>query len=261
MKIYIPTRGRTGRQITLRHLAGTKLRDKVTIVCPSDEAASFRLIYPWLEVLEQADDDFTIAKKREWIMRLASEQGHEKIVMFDDDLHFYVRREDKPDRLRYTKASDIEFWLSELEQKLSEETPHAGFGARQGNNNREAGWQTPDRMMLALGYHLPTVLREVELGRIETREDMDVALQLLRKGYPNAVCHTFVVGQEGAGYAATGGCSGQRTTEASNADAHRLAELHPGYVRVVERAYRSSVPRAEVVCSWAKALRDGTRSR
>jgi hypothetical protein len=121
--------------------------------------------------------------------------------------------------------------------------------------------RTPDRMMLALGYYLPVVMREAELGRIETREDMDVALQLLRRGHPNAVCHTFVVGQEGAGYAASGGCTGQRTTEASNRDAHRLAELHPGYVRVVERDYKSSVPRAEVVCSWAKALRDGSGSR
>lgn len=261
MRIYIPTRGRTNRQITLSHLAGTKFREHTTLVCPSTESATFRHRYPWLDVLEQLDDDFTITKKREWIMHHAVACGHEKIVMFDDDLHFYIRRDDVPDRLRYTKSADVDVWISELESKLSVEIPHAGFGARQGNNNREAGWQTPDRMMLALGYHLPTVLREVELGRIETREDMDVALQLLRKGFPNAVCHTFVVGQEGAGYAATGGCSGQRTTETSNADAHRLAELHPGYVRVVERAYRSSVPRAEVVCSWAKALRDGTRSR
>jgi len=259
MRIYIPTRGRINRQVTLSHLAGTSFRTRVTLVCPSHEADSFRVLYPWLDVLEQEDDNITIAKKREWVMRLP--HGHEKLLMLDDDLHFYVRRDDVPDRLRYAVSSDIDFWLNELENKLSAVVPHAGFGVRQGNNNRSLGWQSPDRMMMALGYHLPTVLREAELGRIETREDMDVSLQLLRKGYANAVCHTFVVGQEGAGYAAAGGCSGQRTTEASNADAHRLAELHPGYVRVVERAYRSSVPRAEVVCSWAKALRDGTRSR
>lgn len=261
MRIYIPTRGRITRQITLLHLAGMRTRDQISLVCPSDEEARHKHNFPWLDVVVQPDDNMTIAKKREWIMRRAAELGQEKIAMFDDDLHFYVRREDKQDRLRYAKNSDIAFWLAELEEKLSPEIPHAGFGARQGNNNRDAGWQTPDRMMLALGYYLPVVLREAELGRIETREDMDVALQLLRRGYPNAVCHTFVVGQEGAGYNAAGGCSGQRTTEASNADAAKLADLHPGYVRLVERNYTSSVPRIEVVCSWAKALSHGTGSR
>src|SRR5262245_3696326 len=57
------------------------------------------------------------------------------------------------------------------------------------------------------GY-LPIVVKECELGRIETREDMDITLQLLRKGYPNAVWQTTVNDQRG--YDAPGGCTNER---------------------------------------------------
>ena len=113
--------------------------------------------------------------------------------------------------------------------------------------------------MFSLGYYLPIVVRECKLGRIETREDMDITLQLLRKGYPNAVWQTTVNDQRK--YDAPGGCTNERTIERSNADAHELARLHPGYVSVVERAYEASVPRKEVICRWQKALQAGLTFR
>jgi hypothetical protein len=112
-------------------------------------------------------------------------------------------------------------------------------------------------MMYSLGYYLPIVVKECELGRIETREDMDLTLQLLRKGFPNAVWHTTVNDQRK--FNAPGGASIKRTIESSNADAYKLAQLHPGYVSTVERPYKASVPRIEVVCQWQKALQDGRK--
>jgi hypothetical protein len=112
-------------------------------------------------------------------------------------------------------------------------------------------------MAASLGYYLPVVAREVELGRIATREDMDIALQLLRKGYPNAVWHGAVTDPRSY---TPGGCSSWRTIESTNKDARTLAQLHKGYVTVVERQYKS-VPRLEVICGWGKALRDGQLAR
>jgi hypothetical protein len=137
---------------------------------------------------------------------------------------------------------------------LSPDVPHVGFGPRQGNHTKEAGWQI-GRMIYTLGYYLPVVVEKCELGRIETREDMDLTLQLLRKGYPNAVWHTTVADQRM--YNAPGGATNERTIESSNADAHKLATFHLGFVSVVEKAYKASVPRNEVVCQWQEALRDG----
>jgi len=106
-----------------------------------------------------------------------------------------------------------------------------------------------------LGYNVPIVKRECELGRIETREDMDYTLQLLRKGFPNIVFFNLCVDQK---YNSPGGASLERTVESSNADAEKLATLHPGFVRITEKKYKSSLPRKEVVCSWKKAFKSAT---
>jgi hypothetical protein len=259
MEIVIPTRGRLDHQYTLADLSPKQLA-RMTLVCPVDEVSGHQRRHPEVAVLPQPDHIQTISEKRAWIVKEWSRYGAEKIVMLDDDLRFYVRREDVPDRLRYCTAEDIDYWFDELETRLTSDVPHAGFGPRQGNNNQEPGWQTPGRMMLCLGYHLPTVVKHAEFGRVKFREDMDVTLQLLRAGLPNAVCHTMVVGQA-SGYAAKGGCTDERDVEGSNTEADRLAKLHPGYVRVVEKPYKSSIPRREVICSWAKALRDGQQRR
>jgi hypothetical protein len=112
-------------------------------------------------------------------------------------------------------------------------------------------------MCYSLGYYLPVVVKECELGRIETREDMDITLQLLRKGHPNAIWTTTVNDQRK--FDAPGGATNERTMESSNADAYKLASLHPGYVTVVSKDYKASVPRMEVICQWKKALEDGQR--
>lgn len=177
--------------------------------------------------------------------------------MLDDDLFFYVRREDRPDRLRDANEEDVEYWFDQIEQKLSPDTPHAGFGPRQGNHTFPNGWHV-GRMMLALGYHVPTVNTFASFGRVRFREDMDVCLQLLRAGLPNAVCHEFAVGQRS--YGAPGGCYDERTVEKSDADAERLSELHPGLVRVTQKEYKGH-PRKEVIVQWRRALQEGTLRR
>jgi hypothetical protein len=114
-------------------------------------------------------------------------------------------------------------------------------------------------MCYSLGYYLPVVLKECELGRIGIREDMELSLQLLLKGYPNAIWHQTVTDQRE--YGRTGGAASERTMEISNADAEKLAQLFPGYVTVTKKDYRSSVPRLEVMVQWQKAYLDGRRKR
>jgi hypothetical protein len=262
MRIIVPTRGRIGKQTTLEYMSPV-LHASVTVVCPAQEINEHIHSNYFMEKLvymAQPDPDMTIAAKRAWIL----ENHHQftddgKLMMMDDDLRSYIRREDRDDRLRYSTWEDQEKWIPALASKVSEEIPHAGFGPRQGNDRQNADdWVSPARMMLILAYHAPTVVRECVLGRIETREDMDYSLQLLRKGFPNAVHHRFVVGQ--AGYNAKGGASLERTLERSNSDAQLLADLHPGYVRVVEKTYKNN-PRLEVMCYWQRALRDGKQWR
>jgi len=246
MRIIIPTRGRTNQQITLQSLP-SEWRERTTIVCPKIEAFKLGGFDERLEIVAQPDPDWTIARKRKWIMEEWSRRGYERILMLDDDLSFATRIGQSDWRLREIRGEELGAEIQRLEDKLGPEFPHVGFGPRQGNNNlKKVGWQTPSRMMYSLGYYLPIVVKECELGLIETREDMDLTLQLLRKGYPNAVWHTTVNDQRK--FNAPGGASHKRTIESSNADAYKLARLHPGYVSTIESSYKASLPRIEVVC-------------
>lgn len=258
MKIIIPTRGRVGRQTTYSNLP-TELRKRTVIVCPAKEVASHSGNHPQVgEVLAQPDANMTIAQKRKWILENIQVQ---KIVMLDDDLRFCVRRSDDPKKFLTATEGQVLAAFADLESQLSSKVPHAGFAARGGSIGDAAqrgGWQRAKRMMYVLGYHVPTVLKNVELGRIETREDMDLCLQLLVRGLSNVVNYSFLVDQK---FGNVGGCTDERTIERSNADAEKLAEFFPGLVRVTRKEYERSVPRLEVVVQWEKALRQGEQRK
>lgn len=266
-KIMIPTRGRVGEQQTLKSLSPS-LRADTILVCPAEERDMLfqHTTSAWLDhednavrIVTQPESITTIAAKRKWMMEWARERDIEKVLMLDDDLFFYYRywKQDAKNgegdwRLLDSNNSETTLWITALMDKICAEVPHGGFGPRQGNNNFPDGWlQGGARMMLALAYHVPTALDNAVWDRISFREDMDVALQLLRKGLPNVITHDFCVGQKS--YAAPGGCDLERTTEKSDADAYKLAELHPGFVKVVQKEYLGH-PRKEVVVQWKRAL-------
>lgn len=265
MNIVIPTRGRVGNQLTLQNLSPA-LRKYTTLVCPEEEVSRHRyslvnISCEDVRIVAQPSEITGIARKRRWILEnLAGDGG--RVIMLDDDLKFrvYHLKEGLKISLPAATSEQKNQYFAELWEKITPDVPHAGFAPLQntgrGTNKTPPSWKV-GRMLCVLGYHAPTVLRHAELGRLETKEDMDVTLQLLRAGFPNAVTDAFAAGQS---WGNTGGCSIWRTVESSNADSLKLAELHPGYVRVTEKIY-GGVRRLEVQVSWQKALRDGMSRR
>jgi TET-Associated Glycosyltransferase len=254
VQLIIPTRGRTSQQLTLSFLP-PELRKRTTIVCPKKEAVRLSCLYADVEIVVQPDPDWTIARKREWIVREWMRAGYDKIIMLDDDLRFATRISPDDCHLREIKGDELIAEFQRIEEKLGPEFPHVGFGQRQGNHQLAAGWKSPARMCYALAYYLPIVTKKCHFDLVEVREDMCVSLQLLLKGYPNAIWPETVVDQRG--YDAPGGASDERTVEISNQEARKLAGLFPGYVSVVQRDYKASVPRLEVMVRWQKALKMG----
>jgi hypothetical protein len=256
MQIIIPTRGRTQQQLTLQSLPG-ELRKRTTLVCPKKETVQLFRLYKDIEIVAQPDPDWKIARKREWIVREWFRCGYDKIIMLDDDLRFATRISTDHPRLRGITDDELISEFNRIEDKLGPDFPHVGFGQRQGNHLLPAGWKSPGKMCYALAYYLPIVTKECQFDLVESREDMCVSLQLLLKGYPNAVWTETVVDQRG--YDLPGGASDERTVAISNAEAKKLEALFPRHVSVVPRAYKASVPRLEVVVQWRKALEDGQR--
>lgn len=245
MRIYIPTRGRIGKQITLRSLPEA-LRQRAWLVCPKDEVKEHKNEHP--NVLAQPASITTIAEKRHWIVKEAHKRGEEKLVMIDDDCGFYARG---PKGLIKEYATDkvVEGLFKWVEQQL-DEFAHVGISSRMGNNHVEEAVKRTTRMMHAFAFHVPMVLKHVKFGRVAFREDFDYTLQLLRKGYDNIVRYDVCVAP--GSYGAKGGCDAERDVAKSDAEAEKLAALHPGLVKVVQKDYKG-VPRKEVVVQWKKA--------
>jgi hypothetical protein len=249
MQIVIPTYRRTQTQKTFKQLPA---HWKARTIFVADEEDTKRLHFNFRDTgatFTVVPEEITsIAKKRAWIIKTFK---HEHILMLDDDLRFDSRIEGTQ-KLLVAKPHEVDFHLNKIEKKFEEGFRHLGISPRQGNNRLEEEWVPNTRMMYSLGYHLPTLREHCELGRIETREDFDYNLQLLKKGFENRVYSHMTTGQDQ--YNADGGCSLQRTVDASNEDAEQLAALHPGLVKVTQKEYTTSVPRKEVVVYWKKAL-------
>lgn len=244
MRIFIPTRGRVGKQITLRSLPES-LRQRTWLVVPREEAKA----HEHHNILVQPASITTIAEKRAWIFKQANKEGVEKITMLDDDMGFYARG---PKGLikEYATVPVLENLFGWIEQQL-DDFAHVGISSRMGNNHVEEDVKRTTRMMHALSYHVPTAIAHVKFNRVAFREDFDYTLQLLRKGYDNIVRYDVCVAP--GAYGSKGGCFDERNVEKSNLEAEKLADLHPGLVKVVDKNY-DNVPRKEVVVQWRRAL-------
>lgn len=157
-------------------------------------------------------------------------------------LHYSVRERELSDS------------LTMLEAKL-DEVSHVGMLPRVGFSRRvhPLPWKDFGRIVHALGFRVSTVLNVCELGRIDHREDFDYTLQVLRAGHKTALLTTMCVGDRKFGDRG-GSSASNRSFDAANADALKLARLHPGLVEAVPGKYRTTGDRLEVRIKWSKAF-------
>ena len=127
MRIIIPTRGRTDRQLTPQSLPRELLK-RTTLVCPKREASELHRLYEDVEIVVQPDANMTIAPKRAWIMREWLRAGYHKIIMLDDDLNFATRVSENDTHLRSIQGEELIPEFERLANKLGPEFPHVGFG-------------------------------------------------------------------------------------------------------------------------------------
>jgi hypothetical protein len=134
MRIVIPTRRRINEQRTLRSLP-SELHKRTTIVCPEEEAIPLACYWDDVEIVAQPDPAWTISLKRAWIMRECLRYGCDKMIMLDDDLNFATRISENDTALRPIRGEELIPKFALIEEKLSPEFPHVGFGPRQGKSH------------------------------------------------------------------------------------------------------------------------------
>ncbi len=260
MKIYIPTRGRAASQITFNNLPKV-LQDDVTLVIDYSERND-RTYMHYPDILICPIHINNIGKVRQYICdtHVVSRFGP-SLLMMDDDLRFYKRRTDQPDKFKDITDRDMLEFMSRLE-KIMEKYAHAGMLAREGGNRIIEPYKECTRLLRVLAYNVE-VMRANNVGfdRLAVMEDFDAALQLLRAGYKNVALCKWVHNQVGSG--AAGGCSTYRTLEAQAKGARGLHERHKDFVKVVEKTTKTAwggATRTDVVVQWAKAYASSQRS-
>lgn len=248
--IIIPSSGRADKQITLAQLPEqvrkvTRLAVYVNELCDYSEAHDDLMVVPRKVT--------NISEKRRYIMDSCKTRY---LLMLDDDLTFAYRPVMESPKLLPCSTHRVEGMLG-LFHVLIKGYAHVSLSARQGNNHVDQVYKELGRVSNAYMYDLERVrAAKVEVGRIPLMEDFDLTLQLLRAGLPNAMIYRYCYNQSGSN--TVGGCSQYRTTELQAESAHKLAELHSGFVRVVKKKtknWKGMEERTDVVVSWQKAYK------
>jgi len=256
---FIHTHGRHDDQQSLKRLSPS-VRKRTWLVVQKREKS----LYNYRPLLVLPDKIRMLSPTRQRILEYARRKDLNKIVMMDDDLAFYRRKSVKDWHLRYCKNRDIND-LDELLDGWLDDFAHVGVSIREGNNRVSELHQDVSRMIRLLGYNIPEVFSVgARFDRLDTKQDLDMTLQLLRAGYPNRISFEFAQGQW-HGSQSSGGCSEYRTEEMMARCSHELAALHPEFVKVVNKKTKGAWKDfggkvVDVRIKWKKAFESGSAS-
>ena len=212
LTLYVNSYNRPDKQITLDNLPA-EIAKNVNLVVRSSELKSYEKYMPKIETLWAIDDHKidSLAKTRQWTF----DHCRTRYLMFlDDDLRFYHRADPEDWHLTYMKELDdyMKMFQEMVHKAKLEGAAHLSISPREGNNRHPSGWNLNRRYMRLYMYDKEILLREkIEVSRCTMMMDFDVALQLIRKGYPAYVDFTHAQGHPESNSA--GGCSNERNRD------------------------------------------------
>jgi len=254
MNIYIPSYNRfqLDRAVTLK--SWPEALPVNVVVRPGQlelyESLIRQLCKPHVTILPIGGDG--VAATRNAIL---DHVGDERVIILDDDIEFYCRREDHAYKLRGVTKFDMIQIFTDMYESLKNYA-HVGLSCREGNNRVLKDSIINTRAIRAAGFNVAILNRHGLRYRLKNREDFDLTLRLLRLGYSNLVFYKYAQGQRMSNN--PGGMCGmpEREAKAMEENAHKLAELHPGFVKPVQKTTKSSWgggTRWDVICYWKKA--------
>lgn len=256
--VYVPSRSRFSRSLTLDAIKGADRDFTVYLVVPFSQRESYVPLSKEHRVKLLSCPVDGIAKTRHFCGKHANQMEHDRFIMIDDDLRFYHRTSMTDFRLTKNTPEQTVSAINLLAEYLVKYA-HGSIDIRQGNNSRNNEKKYPvkviGRMLRVLGYQTVPFLASIH-GRVPVMEDFDVTLQLLRRGYPNIILTDQVQDQQQTQL--PGGCSDYRDHAKQEAAAHELKRLHPAFVELVEKNNSTGGAfgkRTDVRISWEGALK------
>lgn len=247
MEIFVPSRSRFERSLTLEALKGKW--EHVRLVVPATQFKQYIPLARRMEVMLLGCPANGIARTREWI----GQKAKSKFLMLDDDLRFYRRASFEDVQLHMFNKHDMPNMLTFV-SRLLDDFAHVAISARGGNNQLKGyPFVTNKRPLRALAYRKREFIK-AKHGRVQIMEDFDVTLQLIGMGYQNAVLVQYAQDQPMTQMA--GGCSDYRTHELHERNVRLMAKLHPGIVKLRQKENKTGGEfgsRLEATIYWEKA--------
>ncbi len=252
MNIIIHSKDRAGLlRGTCNSLRGVARELSITICCPRSQAAAYKAAHQEYLVVGLGETPY-LPQFQDLCLAWARDDA---VVLLDDDLVFAARSQDLKS-LPGATDTDLRSMFMFLRTALhTGHYAHATIDTRNGNNlnidkhgaTRECG---PARSVLGLNRR---VMRRhhIQFGEVKSKGDYHVTLSLLEVGEPNAISHMWTH-DFSAKQLVAGGCTSYRTPEFHAEASHRLAALHPRFVKVVDKDGRT-----DVRVQWRKALAEG----
>lgn len=255
MKILIPSRSRPKTMVTPSSIPSKFHRD-MTIYVAVEQKADYQAANPALQIKSVSTLNDLLGKKLELMARDASPED-DLVMLCDDDFVFFRRIDPFEPQLRKMEEDDWDDLILTIKDLFAKNDNLYGVGVsmRQGNNRLEWNGNANTRLNGCIIYRRSMFLDEAIIhDRMNPMNDFDVNLQLLRSGRDNHLIAEFCYNQGGTN--APGGSSDYRTLETQAASAHKLAELHPGFVNIRQKANKTGGEfgnRTEVTVFWKKA--------
>ena len=257
--IYIPSRGRS--KVINKGIV-TQLPDTfpIYLVVPSEELEEYGEVAPdYIKVISCKVEG--IAATRQWIM----ENAEESFIMYmSDDVEISHRNHEG--KLRPSSVEDVSSMLNQFVELLHVHGyTHVGVSQRAFNHSTTEPYIEIGRMNDVYAYRRKDVLASgARFDNLEVMEDFDVTLTLLEMGFPNIVFYNYAWSQRKSGE--SGGCSSYRTWKMQRKAAFKLAERHPGCVRIVTKKSKEAwenvgAHRVDVNINWKKAYRPKRRTK
>lgn len=252
MHVYINTRNRLDRQWTYDHLKEVPKLNPV-LVCPKDEVEGH--LAANRRAMARPESCHNLSETRQWLLEICPSKI---MILVDDDLDFFIRKNKETFHLRRAGAGDLREMFRRINTYITQDNiKHLGLDMRQGNNHHAIPYVDVGRACSFLAYDVD-FLREndIRFDNFPLMQDFDVCLTLLKMGFPNRIITEFCYNERG-GSNAMGGVSDYRSNALIANTAYALSRRHDPFVKVVTKKSKSGwkgmEERVDVNVQWKKA--------
>lgn len=258
MNIYILTRGRVNKQITLDSIPKRYLKDTY-LICGAMEARQHRVLGRQCKVSPPHVDNYS--KKFQWLIDGKADRSCKQFVMMDDDLYFNKRIPGQ-EKLAPVDEGDLERMFLSL-AALNEDYALSGIHPRQMGHNKPLPYVENGRILCVHNVNLdlfPKKLMRLDAHPILADKLLNCAL--LKQGVPNAIITAFTV--DWGSVQAPGGCSDYRTLEMQEAAVKYVAEKFGPFAKAVMKKPKTAKwlgdERWDLQIQWKRMYKAGVEA-